>query len=66
MFQKSTNELQMDDIELLEELGQGSFGKVYKAKAKSLGGKIVACKTLDPAAIGTTAYLSTSQVKQRD
>ena len=58
MFQKSTNELPIDDIEFIEELGHGSFGRVYKAKAKSLGDKIVACKTLDPTAIGATAYLS--------
>ena len=43
---KNNDAIQLSDIEFLKELGQGAFGKVYKAKYIPKD-KIVACKVLE-------------------
>lgn len=38
-------ELNNDDVELIEKIGKGNFGDVYKASLASLNGTLVAVKT---------------------
>ena len=39
-------ELDVENIELIAELGSGAFGTVWKSKLKNLNDKIVACKVI--------------------
>ncbi|MBK8979763.1 MAG: protein kinase [Planctomycetes bacterium] len=41
-----------DDIELVEEIGAGGYGKVWKAKDLRVPGRLVAVKFVDPVATG--------------